>query len=268
MPIRVAVSAAALTLALLAGAGLLLGLAHLMRNERSVGVRRILGRILAAALLSLVPLALLSIAGLTAAALADLAGTPAIAFPFVSVAGIAGLRVAWTSRRGGEMGGCNRMIGLWIGTYVTAWGSAAWWAAGGAGTLGADVSSLRWLQPPLAASPLALLAWRLAGRKRTAGLLLGFLLFLSAWLALWFFTVESGRAAALLPNSDWLRFPIAALGAALLLALLRLAKALQGRGPSRSRALRELPGQAMQCTAITLPMGFAWAAARTLVLAL
>jgi hypothetical protein len=116
--------------------------------------------------------------------------------------------------------------------------------------------------------PFAVALWRIAGTKRTAWLLAGALIFLSAYFALWFFTVEAGFGAALLPASDWLRFPIAGIAAGFLLSLSPLARALNEQGARRSRALRDSGRNMLLFALITLPMGLAWALARALVAAL
>lgn len=258
---RIPIWSGVATLCLFGAGAVLLSLAEWARKGSGAGLVDMVGRVLGVVVLSLVPVAFVSVAGLVAAAIVDAAGTPPIAFPFVTAAGLAGLRVASESRKGGEMAGCNKMIGIVLACYAAVWGAVAWWASGGPATLVADLSSLRWLQPPLAALPFAVALWRIAGTKRTAWLLAGALIFLSAYFALWFFTVEAGFGAALLPASDWLRFPIAGVAAGLLLSLSPLARALSQQGARRGRALRDSARNMLQFALITLPMGLARALA-------
>lgn len=260
----IAAWAGLLTLALMVGAALIIGAIGRLRKGSGGRTRDIPRRLAGVALISLVPLGFLSIAGFIAAALAEAAGTPPIAFPFVTIAGLAGLRAA-KDAGSGEMGGCSRMIALFTACYVAVWGAVAWWLTGGFATLNGDLPRLRWLQPPLAALPFSVILWRLSGKKRTLWLLLGSLVFLSAWFALWFFTVEARPVARLLPASDWLRFPLAGLAAIVPLALFPLAGALQTRGAARSRRLRETARRLVPLALLLLPVGLAWAGARALL---
>ena len=267
VPVAIALATGVATLAFFGAGALMLSLAEWLRKGKVGGPVSVLGRIAGVAAICLLPLAFLSVAGFLAAALADALGTPSIAFPFVSIAGIAGVRAA-KDAGGGETAGCSRTIATFIACYVAIWGAAAWWATGGPAALQADLASLRWLQPPLAALPFSVALWRIAGRKRTAWLLFGSLAIMSAWFALFFFTVEAGFAAHLLPASDWLRFPLAAGAAALPLVMLPVLKALQTKGPARSRRLREVGQRVVPLGLLALPMGLAWAAARAAMSAL
>jgi hypothetical protein len=265
LPFAIAAVTGLLTLALFGGVALVISLATAIKGG-SASVGEIAGRIFGVAAICLLPLGFVSIPGLLAAALVDGLGTPPIALPFVSVAGLAGLRGA-KDAGSGEMAGCSRIIGMFVASYVAVWGAVAWWMSGGPATLDADLASLKWLQPPLAALPFSLALWRLAGRKRTLWLLFGSLAIFSAWFAIWFFTVEAGFADRLLPAQPWLRFPLAGLATALFPVLLPLAGALHARGAARARRLRDLARNLGPIALVTLAMGFAWLGARAAVVA-
>lgn len=266
-PLRIAAWSGLVTLALFAGGALVLSVAEWLRKGKGARPGNIVGRMLGFAALCLLPLGLASIPGFIAAAVVDELGTPPIAFPFVSIAGLAGLRAA-RDAGSGEMKGCSQLIATFVATYIVVWGAVAWWATRGATTLEADLASLRWLQPPLAALPFSLALWRIAGKKRTAWLLFGSLALLSAYFAVWFFSFEAGFAADMLPASDWLRFPLVAFAGGVLLALVPLATALRAPVARRARQVREVSGKMILLALLTLPMGFAWAAARAAVAAL
>ena len=266
LPVAIAVWSALVTLAVFAGVALAISVASWFGKGPKASPGGLVGRIAGVTAILLLPIGFLSFVGLLAAALVDAVGTPPIAFPFVTIAGLAGLRAA-KDMRSGEMAGCSKTIASVAACYVAIWGAVAWWMTSGPTAPDADLASLRWLQPPLAALPFAFALWRVAGRKRKLWLLFGSLAFLSAYFALWFFTIEAGFAADLLPASDWLRFPLAALAAGLLLVLVPLFNALQAKRPGRARRMREVARRAIPVALLTLPMGLAWAGARAAVAA-
>jgi hypothetical protein len=230
------------------------------RKVGSSPPRGLVGNMIGTTIVLAIPLGVAACVSIPISALLIAAGTPPIAYPFVSLAGLAGLRAALEHPSGG-MEGCNRIIGTLASAYAIAWGGVAWWATGGPAALPADLAALRPLQPPLAALPVALLVTRLAGRKRTLFLFLGTLAFFSAYLALGLFPIQAGFAAAWLPRSDWLRFPLAAVAEAAVIAAIPFALKLAVEKRRRLRVLRRLPRGALLVAAVAAPIGLAWAAA-------
>ena len=264
LPFAIALWTGAFTVAGYVAGGTAIHLADQFRNRRLPALADLAGKVLALAAVVILPLSIVSVAGLAAAALVEALRTPPIAFPFAALAGLASL-AATSKMPSGGMEGCNKVIGLFLAIYAVVWAAVAWWVTGGLSTLETDVESLRWLQPPLAALPFSVLLWWIAGDKRSLRLFLGSLAFFSAYFALLFFSIESGFADRWLPENDWLRFPLASLAGGLLLVLLPVAANISRNSRRRMKALRELPRQAMFWAALTLPAGLAWAGARTFV---
>jgi len=206
-----------------------------------------------------VPLAALGDAGLRAVE------APPLTYIFISLAGLAGLAGALKAN-GYGMDGCTKMIGIFAGLYIAVWGIVAFRFAGGLERLEVDAASLAWLKPPLAALPFALLLTRLSNaRERTLRRFAGALLILSAFTALCYFPIEAGFAAAWLPASDWLRFPLAGLAVGAALSLVQLLSLIGGSPQIRARRARAMPRQTLAFALIVAPTGLTWALARALV---
>ena len=105
-------------------------------------------------------------------------------------------------------------------------------------------------------------------KKRSLWQFSGFWAFVAAIMALCFFPIERGFASAVLPESDWLRFPLVGLAIAALLTLVRLVFILRGKPNLRRMRLRDMRGGARMLALILAAMGLAWAAARAFVGAL
>ena len=237
-------------------------------KKRPDHVGDLVGRVFGAAIIFSIPLAVAVPVGVVASGLLVAVGAPAITYIFIAFAALVSFRAAVKHSSAG-MEGCTKIIGLIWSGYAFIWSIVSFDATGGLQSLEADALSLRWLQPPLAALPFALMVLKLSdGKKRNAWLFLGFLAFLSAIMALCFFPVERGFAADLLPRSDWLRFPLAALALAALLFLIRLAFVARTKPNIRRVRLRDLRNNMKILAALMVAMGVSWAAARTLIGAL
>jgi hypothetical protein len=94
--------------------------------------------------------------------------------------------------------------------------------------------------------------------------LFGAIAFLQAYFALWFFTIEGGFGAELLPGSDWLRFPIAGMLLWLPFSIVPFLTALNAPGQRRRRQLRDTWRNSLPIILLGAPMGLAWAGARAL----
>jgi hypothetical protein len=214
-----------------------------------------------------VPAGVMTLAGLSAAALLVAAEAPAITYPFVAPAGVVAL-IAAQRVKGDGMEGCNRMLGTVAGVYILAWSGFAFVLTGGPAALPQELASLRVLQPPLAALPFAAFVATLTRKERRAKVVVGTFLLFTAYAALIFFPVESGFAAAWPPRSDWLRFPLAGAAVALVPLLLKLA-AVPGKTPlKRARERRDAARTAVPLLLAAAATGLAWAAARALLRAL
>ena len=228
----------------------------------------LVGRAFVAAMIFSVPLAVAVPVGIVASGLLIAVGAPAITYIFIAVAALVSFRAAVKHSTAG-MEGCTKMFGLVWSGYAVIWSIVSFDASGGLQSFEADALSLRWLQPPLAALPFALMVLKLTDRKkRNAWLVLGFWAFVAAIMALCFFPIERGFAADLLPRSDWLRFPLVALALAALLFLIRLAFVARLKPNIRRSRLRDLQNNTKILAALMVAMGVSWAAAKTLIGAL
>jgi hypothetical protein len=261
LPIFVALAAGGVALAGLEAVMIAGALRQAWRKGRPFAAGDLAGNIVGTAILLAIPFGVAAAAAIPVTALLIAAGTPPIAYPFVSLAALVGLRSA-LKRPSGGMEGCNRMIGTLATVYAFVWGAVAWWATGGPEALPTGLAHLRLLQPPLAALPVALVVTRLAGKKRTYFLFFGTLALFSAYLAIGLFPIEAGFAAAWLPASDWLRFPIAATAEAALVAAFPFALKFAVEPRRRRELLRRLPRSLLLIAAVAAPVGLAWAAAR------
>ena len=220
---------------------------------------------LGAAIIFSIPLSIAAFFGAIASAVLLAISAPPITYLFILFAALMSFRGA-VKHPGYGMEGCVKMFGLVASGYAIIWTIVSFDATGGLRSFEADAVSLRWLQPPLAALPFALLVMRLAGKaKRTAWFFIGSMVFVSAWMALIFFPVENGFASRILPANDWLRFPIAALAVAAVLTLVRLFFVLRAKPNVRRSRLRDLKTNSRIYALIMVAFGFAWAAARTVI---
>ena len=225
----------------------------------------IVGRVLVAAAIAAVPLSFAAFAGALVSALLLAVGAPPITYAFVLFASLMSFRAAVRHPSHG-MDGCTKTFALIASGYAIAWAIVSFEATGGLTAFEADAISLRWLQPPLAALPFATLILRLSGKKKRSGwLFMGAMVFLSAWMSVLFFPIENGYAEGLLPDSDWLRFPLAALAVTAVLGLIRLSFVLRAPPSVRRVRLRDFNKNSRIFALIMIAFGLAWATARAVV---
>ena len=224
----------------------------------------LLGVLFGAAVLFAIPLAIAAFVGLLASSLLVAIDAPALTYVFLLFLALLSFRAAVKHPSSG-MDGCTKMFALIWSGYAIVWSLVSFEATRGLHSFEADALSLRWLQPLLAALPFAIIVWRLAGKKRSLWLFLGTLAFCSAAMALIFYPVENGFAGSILPASDWLRFPLAGLGVAVLLTLVRLFIHLQNKPNIRRARRRDLIYGARFLALVMIAFGLAWATARTVV---
>lgn len=190
--------------------------------------------------------------------------TPPLAYLFVSLAGLAGLRLAFKAPGGGT-DGCTKMIGLASAAYVAVWGLVAFYLTGGMARLEFDAAMLAWAKPPLAATPFALFITLVSGRNRNLWTFPVALAVLAAFMALCYLPVEAGIGALWLPAHTWLRFPAAGAAVGFALSATQLLRLVGGNPSARARALRALPRSALVGAFLGASTGLAWAAARAIV---
>jgi hypothetical protein len=263
IPIRAGAITFGLIFVVIAG-GALIGL---LRRPRGKTLASLAGESIGAIIVLAIPTAVFTLLGIVAVAILVTLRLPPLAYLFLSVAGLVMLDAARRAPSGG-MEGCNKLIGLFGSTYLAICGGVAFWMSGGSEVWREELASLRWLQPAIAALPLAVAAARF-GRKDPVRLFFRTWGFLSAPFALLFFPVEEGVAAAWLPRADWLRFPLAGAAAGAALGLLHLLAALGMQGRKvRGRDVRRLIGTSLLYALVGVVAGLVWAAARTVVAAI
>ena len=267
LPILIATWAVTVTVCVMAAMFALMSLTSAFKR-RPAHLGDLVGRAIGATIIFAIPLAVAVPVGLLASALLIGVGAPPITYLFVLLAALVSFRAA-TRHSSAGMEGCNKAFGLIWSGYAIAWCGASFHLTGGLQSFEADAVSLRWLQPPLAALPFALLVVKLSTpRKRNAWLLLGFWACIAAMMALCFYPVERGFAAAVLPESDWLRFPLVGLALVALFSLIRLGFVLRAKPNVRRSRLRDLRSNGRILAGIFVAMGLSWAAARAVVGAL
>ena len=264
LPVLVAAWSGAATFALLFGAALL-GAAIGSLRRKSGPRPSLLGNLIGGAVVFAIPCALACIPGLIGSTLLIAVGAPAITYLFVALAGFAALVVASRKRASG-MEGCNKAFGIVASLYAAILAIVSFVMIGGPAQLVSELSSLRLLQPPVAALPFAVAMARMTGaRKRPASkraaMFCGALIFLSAYLAILFFPVEGGLPAT---GSPWWAFPLVGAGAAIVYAMIPLALGLRRRKWRKSQ-LRDARRNALMLGSIGTAMGLAWAGARALI---
>lgn len=267
LPVLIAVRALIGSTAILLLVLTFMSIAHAI-NKRSSNLGDLVGRVLGGAMIFTIPLGVAAFAGMIASALMLAVGAPPITFLFTALASLVTFRAA-VRHPGGGMEGCTKLFGLIWSGYAFMWSAVSFAATGGLQSFEADAFSLRWLQPPLAALPFALIVLRLTDqKKRNIWLFIGTWVFVAACMAVMFFPVERGFGSAILPDSDWLRFPLFALAVAAAIFLFR-ALLIYRRDPKlRRMRIRDLRRDSRLFAAILLVMGLAWSATKALLGAL
>ena len=261
LPVLIAVRALIWSTAVLLLVLTLMSIAHAI-SKRSFNLGDLVGRVIGAALIFGVPLGIAAFAGIIPSALMLVVAAPPITYLFTALASLVTFRAA-VRHPGGGMEGCTKLFGLIWSSYAFVWSAVSFEATGGFQSFEADALSLRWLQPPLAALPFALTILRLSGKnKRTLWLFVGTWVFVAACMAVMFFPVERGFASALLPDSDWLRFPQFALGVAAAIFLFRTLLIYRRKPELRRMRMRDLRRDSRLFASILLVMGLAWAGAK------
>jgi hypothetical protein len=222
------------------------------------------GRGFVAAVVFGIPIAVITFFSIFGSALLIAIGAPAIAYPYVSVAALAGLYAAYRAPHGSDGQGCNRLAGLFACAFVTIWGGVSWWLLGGPAAWPADLAGGRWLLPPLAALVFGIGLVLIGKGKRSVWLFLSGMAFFSGWLALIFFPIEAGFAAEWLPRNDFLRFPLAGIATGALVAAAPTGLQLAQKRRARASG-REMWRLLLLATMLGGAMGLAWAAARALL---
>lgn len=265
--ILIASRAAIISFAVIAAVLLVLSLIAAVSKKSDLAVN-IVGRVIGASIIFAIPLGIAAAGGLIASAALLSVGAPAMTYPFIGLASLVSFRAAVKHSSYG-MEGCTKMFGLVASGYAFIWSGVSFAATGGLDSLEATALGLRWLQPPLAALPFALTVLKLTdGKKRTAWLFVGWWVFVAAIMALCFFPVERGFAEVLLPDGDWLRFPLAGIGIVLALTLVRLALYSRLKPSIRRVRIRDLHTSTRILALIMAAMGLSWAVARAVVGAL
>lgn len=267
LPILIAARAAVITFAVLAAILLAMSLVSAF-HKKPAHPGDVIGRVIAASIVFAIPLGIAAFGGLVASTVLLGIGAPAMTYAFIAPAALVSFRAA-VKHPGHGMEGCTKLFGLLASGYALVWCGVSFAAARGLASLQSDAASLRWLQPPLAALPFALTVLKLTDRKkRGAWLFIGTWVFVAAVMALCFFPVERGFAEALLPENDWLRFPLAGIAIVLFLSLVRLLLYVRLKPNIRRVRIRDLRTSTRILALIMATMGLSWAAARTLVTAL
>ncbi|MGZ8362028.1 MAG: hypothetical protein ACXWUX_16035 [Allosphingosinicella sp.] len=242
------------------------GLIGTIRKPKGTTALSVVGGSLGGIVILGIPTGIVTFIGIVALAILVTLDIPPIAYLFLSLAGLVMFDAALRAPSGG-MEGCNKMVGLFGSVYLVICGGVAFWMTGGSEVWRAELASLRWLQPVIAALPFAT-AVALLGNKDQVRLFLGFLGCLAAPFALVFFPVEDGFAAAWLPRTEWLRFPLAGAGTGAVLGLLHLFTALRTqRHQVRARDVRRLVNTGIIYALVGMLAGLVWAAARAFVTA-
>lgn len=267
LPILIASRAAIITLAVLAAILTLISLVGAV-HKKPAHAGDIVGRVIGASIVLSIPLGFAALGGLIASAVMLGVGAPPITYAFIALAALVSFRAA-VKHPGQGMEGCTKMFGLIASGYAVIWSGVSFAATGGLDSLESDTFSLRWLQPPLAALPFALIVLKLTdSKKRTAWLFVGSWVFVAAVMALCFFPVERGFARAVLPAIDWLRFPLAGIAVVAILSLVRLLLYWRLKPSIRRIRIRDLRSSTRILATIMAAMGLSWAAARALIGAL
>lgn len=225
----------------------------------------IVARVLGASIIFAIPLGIAVAGGLIASLVLMGIGAPPMTYAFIAPAALVSFRAA-VKHPGHGMEGCTKMFGLVASGYALVWSGVSFAATGGLEALELDP---RWLQPPLAALPFAIVGLNVTDRKkRTAWLFIGGWAFVAAIMALCFFPIERGFADVVLPESDWLRFPLAGIAIVAILSLIRLLFYWRLQPNIRRVRIRDLRSNTRILATIMAAMGLSWAAARALVGAL
>lgn len=266
-PILIASRAAIITMGLLAAILLVMSVVSAF-HKKPAQAGDIIGRVIGASVVFAIPLGIAAFGGLIASAVLLGVGAPPMTYGFIGLASLVSFRAA-VKLPGREMEGCTKLFGLVASGYALIWSGVSFAATGGLDSLEADTLSLRWLQPPLAALPFALVVLKLTdSKKRTAWLFIGSWVFVAAVMALCFYPVERGFARAVLPGIDWLRFPLAGIAIVAILSLVRLLLYWRLKPNIRRVRIRDLRTSTRILATIMAAMGLSWAVARTLVTAL
>lgn len=268
LPILIAARAAIVAFAIIAAILLALSLASAFVKQKPAHPGDVIGRAIAAAIIFAIPLGIAAFGGLIASTMLLAIGAPPITYAFIAPSALVSFRAA-VEHPGHGMEGCTKLFGLIASGYAIIWCGVSFAATGGLASIQSDAASLRWLQPPLAALPFALISLRMVDRKkRTAWLFVGTWAFVGAVMALCFFPIERGFAEALLRGHDWLRFPLAGILIVAVLSLVRLLMYARLKPDIRKVRIRDLRSSTRILALIMAAMGLSWAAARTLVTAL
>lgn len=267
LPVLIAARAAIITFAVMAAILIVLSLASAFHKKPAHG-GDIIGRVIGASIVFAIPLGISAAGGLIASVVLVGVGAPAMTYPFIGLAALVSFRAAVKHSSYG-MEGCTKIFGLVASGYALSWSGVSFDATGGMEALESGSLSPRWLQPPLAALPFALTVLKLTdAKKRSAWLFIGSWVFVAAVMALCFFPIERGFAEALLPGSDWLRFPLAGIAIVAVLTLIRLLQYARLKPSIRRTRIRDLRSSTRILTMIMVAMGLSWATARMLVGAL
>lgn len=263
-PILIASQAAIITMGLLAAILLVMSVLSAFHKKPS-HAGDIVGRVIAASIVFAIPLGFAALGGLIASAMLLGIGAPAMTYPFIGLAALVSFRAS-AKHPGHGMEGCTKIFGLIASGYALIWSGVSFAATGGLDSLEASALSLRWLQPPLAALPFALTVLKLTdAKKRSAWLFVGGWVFVAAIMALCFFPIERGFADVALPESDWLRFPLAGIAIVAVMSLVRLLLYSRLKPSIRRTRIRDLRSSTRILATIMAAMGLSWAAARALV---
>lgn len=234
--------------------------------NRKAGNRDLLGAAIGGAMIFGVPGGIAIFAGLLASAFLVAIGAPPPTYLFLLGLAALSLRAA-AKHPGNGMEGCTKIIGVVWSGYAIIWSLVSFEATGGVAALQAGDIDPLWVQPLISALPFALLALRVADRKkRSLWLFLGTLVVLSAVAAVVFLPVERGFAEQLLPASDWLRFPLAGLAVAAAFTLTRIVIAWNNKPNIRRIRLRDLRFSTRILATLFLLLGLSWATARQALL--
>lgn len=251
--------ALAMTAGLTAAAIMAMTLWHVVRARalpaRPGWLRNLLFAPLIVAVLAAIPFFLSALIS------AGLAAVEAPATVYVLIAVFAGWS-AWLNRKdlNGGMESCGRLMALIASIYFVCWALASLvLVAPEPFSAASVVDALRCL---LVASPFALFVGRVA--RKGQGIRHGIfaLLLLASLSAIAFLPVEQGAADRLLPDSDWLRFPIA--GAVIACLWLPLAVVLTLTVGSGSRGLADVGRGFAVAAGIGGLFGLVWAITRAL----
>lgn len=266
-PILIASRAAIITMGLLAAILLVMSVVSAF-HKKPAHAGDIVGRVIGASIVFAIPLGIAAAGGLLASAVLVGVGAPAMTYPFIGLAALVSFRAAVKHSSYG-MEGCTKLFGLVASGYALVWSGVSFVATGGLDALESGALDPRWLHPPLAALPFALTVLKLTdSKKRSAWLFIGWWVFVAALMSLCFFPIERGFARAVLPESDWLRFPLFGIGIVAVLTLVRLLLYTRLKPSIRRIRVRDLRSSTQILAMVFAVMGLFWAAARALTAAL